>query len=41
MKKYNMSDHKKMTNVVWTPELVEIVRNLKPFDYKHDDEKIN
>ena len=33
-----MNDQRKM-KVEWTPEMLEIVKKLKPFDYeKHEDE---
>ena len=33
-----MNDKREM-KLEWTPEMVEAVRNMKPFDYeKHDDE---
>jgi len=34
-----MNDQRKMKNLEWTPEMIEVIKNMKPFDYKkHEDE---
>ena len=38
-KNYNMMNDQRKMKVEWTPEMLEIVKKLKPFDYeKHEDE---